>query len=237
MTILKTTLFAAAASLALAGAASAAEVSTNIGIANDYVFRGLDQTANYEGQLFVGADVTEDNIYGGIWVSNTGPEHNVGVEYDLYAGIKPTFAGLTFDLGAVFYGYTGDPLVNSSLNTLEYKAAVSYPVGEMTVGAAVYYSPKNGGFADEKTTYLEVNGSYTVSGATISGAYGNFSVDTAGLSEYNTWNIGVTYPFMDRYSVDVRYHGSDDDAKTLFNSVANPDIADSHIVATLKATF
>ena len=54
MKLFKTTLCAAVATLAMTGAASAADYSFNVGVANDYIFRGLDQTFDTEGQLFGG---------------------------------------------------------------------------------------------------------------------------------------------------------------------------------------
>jgi uncharacterized protein (TIGR02001 family) len=237
MKLFKTSLLAAVATLATAGAASAADYSFNVGVANDYVFRGLDQTFDQDGQLFGGVDVTQDMLYGGAWVSNTGPDGDQGVEYDLYAGVKPSVGGVALDFGVIYYGYTGSTSVDSALNTVELKAAASYPLGPVTVGGAAYYSPENGGFGDESSLYLEANAAYTLAaGPTISGAVGTFSVDNvpAGVPDsYVTYNVGVTMPFANRFSVDLRYHGSDDDAETVFGN----DIADDHFVATLKATF
>jgi uncharacterized protein (TIGR02001 family) len=237
MKLFKTSLLAAVATLAMAGAASAADYSFNVGVANDYVFRGIDQTADKDGQLFGGVDVSQDMFYGGAWASNTGPDGDQGLEYDLYAGVKPTVAGVSLDFGLIYYGYTGSTSVDSYLNTVELKAAASYPLGPVTVGAAAYYSPENGGFGDEKTLYLEANAAYTFqAGPTVSAAIGTFKVDNVpapAVDSYLTYNVGVTIPFAERYSVDLRYHGSDDDAETAFG----PDLADDHFVATLKATF
>ena len=156
---------------------------------------------------------------------------------DLYAGVKPTVGGVALDFGVIYYGYTGSGSVNSDLNAIELKAAASYPLGPVTVGAAAYYSPENGGFGDEKTLYLEANAAYTLaSGPTVSAAVGTFKVDNIpapAIDSYVTYNVGVTMPFAERFSVDLRYHGSDSDAETVFG----PDIADDHFVATLKATF
>lgn len=237
MKLLKTSLCAVTATLAMAGAASAADVSYNVGIANDYVFRGLDQSFDFDGQLFGGVDIAQDTLYGGVWLSNTGPDNDQGVEYDVYAGIKPTWGGLSLDFGAVLYGYTGSTSVNASLNTVEFKAAATYPVGPFTVGGALYYSPENGGFADESTLYYEANAAYTFeAGPTVTAAVGVMSFDDAPIGlvdSYTTYNIGVTFPFAERFSLDLRYHGSDSDAETAFG----PDLADDHFVATLKATF
>lgn len=238
MKLFKTTLCAAVATLAMTGAASAADYSFNVGVANDYIFRGLDQTFDMDGQLFGGVDVTQDTFYAGAWLSNTGPDGDQGLEYDLYAGFKPTLGGVALDFGAIYYGYTGSDSIDSYLNAVEFKAAASYPLGPVTVGAAAYYSPENGGFGDESTLYLEANAAYTIEGGpTISGAIGTFSADVVtapGVPDsYVTYNVGVTFPFAERFSVDLRYHGSDSDAETVFG----PDLADDHFVATLKATF
>ena len=238
MKLFKTSLLAAVATLATAGAASAADYSFNVGVANDYVFRGLDQTFDQDGQLFGGVDVSEGLVYGGAWVSNTGPDGDQGIEYDLYAGVKPSVGGVALDFGVIYYGYTGSNSVTSDFNAVELKAAASYPLGPVTVGAAAYYSPENGGFGDESTLYLEANAAYTfAAGPTISGISAE-NVPTAPLppgvpDSYLTYNVGVTMPFAERFSVDLRYHATDDDAETVFG----PDIADDHFVATLKATF
>ena len=237
MKLFKTSLLAAVATLATAGAASAADYSFNVGVANDYVFRGIDQTFDQDGQLFGGVDVSQDMFYGGAWLSNTGPDGDQGLEYDLYAGVKPTVGGVALDFGVIYYGYTGSGSVNSDLNAIELKAAASYPLGPVTVGAAAYYSPENGGFGDEKTLYLEANAAYTLAaGPTVSAAVGTFKVDNIpapAIDSDVTYNGGVTVPFAERFSADFRYHGSDSDAETAFG----PDLADDHFVATLKATF
>lgn len=236
MKLFKTALCAAVATVVMTGAASAADYSFNVGVANDYIFRGLDQSFDQSGQLFGGADVSEGIAYGGVWLSNTGPDGDQGLEYDLYAGVKPSVGGFAMDFGVLFYGYTGSDVVNSYLNAFEVKAAASYPVGPVTLGAAAYYSPENGGFADESTLYLEANAAYTFEqGPTVSAAIGTFGVDNvpAGfVDSYVTYNVGVTIPFAERFSFDVRYHGTDEDAETAFG-----ELADDHFVATVKATF
>lgn len=239
MKLLKTALCAAVATLAVSGAANAAEFSFNAGIASDYIFRGVDQTADAEGQLFGGVDVTQDQFYGGLWLSNTGPDGDGALEYDLYAGWKPSYAGASFDLGVVYYGYTNNDLgsVSSDLNTFEFKAAVTYPVGPVVVGAAAYYSPENGGFADESTLYLEANVAYTFEGErapTLSAAVGNFSIDNFGaLDDYTTWNAGITLPINDMLSVDARYHDVNSDGVALFGG----NLADEQVVVTAKVVF
>ena len=238
MKMLKTALCAAAATLAMSGAANAAEFAFNAGVASDYIFRGIDQTADAEGQLFGGVDVTQDQFYGGLWVSNTGPDGDGAIEYDIYAGFKPSYFGASFDLGVIYYGYTNNDSgsVSSDFDALELKAAVSYPLGPVTVGAAAYYAPENGAFGDASTLYLEANAAYTFEGGpTVSGAIGNYSIDDDLLvvDDYTTWNLGVTLPINETLSVDARYYDTNSDGVALFG----PDLADEQVVVTAKVVF
>lgn len=241
MKLWKTALLGAAASLALGTAASAETTWTaNVGVATDYVFRGLDQTApGSEGEVFGGVDVTGGAFYGGAWVSTTGVDGQGGYEYDLYAGWKPVVGAVTFDFGAVFYGFVDDDgigFVSSDANMWELKAAATYTSGSGYFGGALYWSPDfvgdvNG--ADDDALYAEVNAGYTFSNkATLSGAIGVQQVDDSvyAVDGYTTWNVGVTYPVTDHVALDVRYIGTDDDADFV-------GFGGNTGVATLKVTF
>jgi len=236
MKLIKTALCATVASLAVAGAANAQEFSFNVGAATDYVFRGLDQTGPLtEGEVFGGVDLTAGAFYAGTWVSNVGSSVDNAMEYDFYAGYKPALGPLALDLGVVFYGYTesDSAAINSDWNTVEWKLAGSIPAGPATLGAAVYYS-NDVASTDESSLYYEVNAAFTLeSGPTISAAYGVFASDFPGVGapdSYNTWNIGVTVPVTEKFSIDARYIGADDDAAAFGSDFDG-------VVGTLKATF
>jgi uncharacterized protein (TIGR02001 family) len=200
MKAIKLTLCAAVATavMGFAGAAAAQDgptVSYNIGLATDYVFRGVDQTgAGEDGQVFAGADLTAGQFYAGVWVSNTGAGGSELFEGDLYAGFKPVLGGVTLDLGAIYYGYNG---ANNGLSDVELKAGASVPAGAATLGAVVYYGPSNNGFGGRDTTYIEGN---------VAFALGNFD---DGLTNYITWNAGVSYPITDKVALDARYIGTE----------------------------
>src|SRR5262245_21626493 len=144
---------AVAAGAFMAGGTARAEtdVAFNVGLATDYVFRGIDQTGYYdEGQAFGGVDVTSGAFYAGAWISNTGPDPVQFLEYDLYAGWKPVVGPVTFDLGLIYYGYTDSDLGGdeSDLSTIELKGAASIAAGGVTWGAAVYWTPNFSGDYD-----------------------------------------------------------------------------------------
>ena len=101
---------AATATLALGAAAQAKaedgpSVSFNVGAASDYVFRGYSQTDS-KPQVYGGADLGVGIFYAGTWLSNVDFGDSTSMEYDLYAGFKPTLGPVSLDVGLVRYGYT-----------------------------------------------------------------------------------------------------------------------------------
>ena len=231
MKVLKLALCAAVASLTMASAAAAQEeaaagpdVSFNVGVASDYVFRGISQT-NEDPQIFGGVDMVADIYYAGAWASNVDFGDETDAEYDLYAGVTPTIGPVAANFGIIYYGYVGAP-DGPEYDYVEFKAAGSVPVGPASVGLATYFSPEFFGETGE-AWYTEGNASFSpMENLTLSGAYGHQYIDLA--DDYDTWNLGATYAFLERLSVDVRYHDTDLD---------DCSICDERVVATLKATF
>jgi uncharacterized protein (TIGR02001 family) len=224
MKALKLAICAATASLALGGAAYAQDVSFNVGVASDYVYRGVSQT-DEGAQLFGGADFSSGIFYAGAWASNVDFGDGTDAEYDFYAGVKPTAGPVSLDLGVIYYGYLNDP-TGSDYAFWEVKAAASVPAGPATLGAAVYYSPEFfGGIGS--AVYYEVNGSVSPAEKwTIGGAIGTQTFDIGG--DYSTWNVGVGYAFNDTISADLRYHDND---------LACGTICDSRVTLSLKAAM
>lgn len=227
----KSFLTAAAGALALAGPAQAQDrpldLTFNIGAASDYVFRGVSQT-DENPQIFGGADMTLGKIgYAGVWLSNVDFNNGTDLEYDLYAGVKPTLGFVSLDLGVIRYGYTGQPS-GPDADYVEWKLAGSIPAGPATLGAAVFYSDDFFGETGP-ATYYEVNGSFAVPSTkfAISGALGRQQV--RGPLDYATWNLGVGYAFTDRIGMDLRYW--DTDAHD-FGA-----IYDRRVTVSLKTTF
>ena len=232
MKTLKLALVAAVGSLALAGAAQAEDapafkLAFNVGANTDYVFRGISQT-NEDPSIFGGVDATIGSIgYAGVWVSNVDFGNGTDAEFDLYAGIKPTFGAVTFDLGVLYYGYTDQPK-GSNEDYWEAKVAASAAVGPATIGAAFFYSPEFFGKTGD-ATYYEVNGALPIGDTkfTVSGALGYQQVK--GPLDYATWNVGVGYALTDHIGLDVRYFDTDEHK---FGS-----IYDSRIVGGIKVVW
>ena len=210
-------LAATAASAMLVAGAASAEVSYNVALTSDYVFRGVSQS-DENVALQAGIDWNKDIFYAGAWASNVDFGGDVDYEVDLYAGVKPTAGKFSFDFGVVHYAYPQD----NNGNVTEAKAAVSYPVGAGTIGAA-YYTDLDDSF---DTYYVELNGAYPINDKwAVSGALGKQEYNW-GFS-YDTWNVGASYNITDVFSVDLRYH----DTSENFNGY------DERVAVTLKAAF
>jgi uncharacterized protein (TIGR02001 family) len=211
MNLMKISLAAAAATVALSGAAMAEELklSYNVGVASDYVFRGVSNTQE-DPQIFGGVDASYGIGYAGVWASNVDfGTDDPTAEIDLYAGVKPTVGDTALDLGLIYYGYVDDKgATPGSYSYVELKAAASKPVGPATVGLAFYYSPEFP-FKTGKAMYYEVNGSFPVmEKLSLSAALGHQEIDSAG--DYATWNIGATYALTSNLGVDLRYSDTDE---------------------------
>jgi uncharacterized protein (TIGR02001 family) len=96
----------AATALALVSSSAFAEVTANVGIANNYLWRGLTQNNN-EAQVAGGLDYASDSgFYIGTWASNVsyGADDGYSYEHDVYFG----FGGgedFTYDVGYLYYNY------------------------------------------------------------------------------------------------------------------------------------
>ena len=90
-----------AASSLMSGAAMA-ELSGNIGVTSNYIWRGMTQT-NDQSAVSGGIDFAHDSgFYAGTWTSNLGGDDQ---ELDLYAGYGMKAGPVDLDFGAISYQY------------------------------------------------------------------------------------------------------------------------------------
>jgi uncharacterized protein (TIGR02001 family) len=232
MKLFKLAAVAATATLALGVAAQAKaedgpSVSFNVGAASDYMFRGASQTAN-KPQVYGGADLGIGTFYAGTWLSNVDFGDSTSMEYDLYAGFKPTLGPVSLDVGLVRYGYTNQE-DGADLDFWEGKLAGSVAAGKGTVGGAVYYTPENFGQTGQ-ATYVELNGSMPIADKlSVSGAVGHQALEGDG---YETWNLGVGYAINDVFGLDLRYWDTN-----VEESKDPAKIGTARVVVGLKAAF
>ncbi|MGJ8667898.1 MAG: TorF family putative porin [Oceanococcus sp.] len=118
----------------------------NLGVASEYVFRGLP-SSNNAAQVSGGIDWNYENVYAGTWLSNVG-DGATGNEVDLYAGIT---AG-DFDFGWIVYAFPG--AVNARASKLA-EVYVGYTHGMLSTYA--WYGLGGASRSDDDYLYLEAN--------------------------------------------------------------------------------
>ena len=122
-------------------------LSANIALTSDYVFRGVSQTAE-DPAVQGGFDATCSIFYAGVWASNLkwDPLFNTewaDLEIDWYGGVRPVTGKVNWDIGVLYYSYPGSVELQGDNNYLEIKVGASGEVWQGgTLGATVYYSPE-----------------------------------------------------------------------------------------------
>lgn len=130
----------AAAVLLASPAVFAGTLTGNVGVVSDYMFRGLDQSAN-GAAVQGGVDYGFDNgIYTGLWVTNAALAG--GNEADVYAGYGMTLGAFKLDFGAIYYLFSEDTEQGTAPNTDYAEIYASGTVGPATI--RLFYAPEFG---------------------------------------------------------------------------------------------
>jgi uncharacterized protein (TIGR02001 family) len=220
------------------------EFSINAGGTSDYVFRGISQSdENFAFQG--GGDATCGLFYAGLWGSTVDfgeNDYNQSIapyEVDLYAGIKPTWGPLTFDLGVIYYAYPGAHDGPAEFNYVEIKGGVSGTWRNFALGGTLYYSPDYFGETGTTVTY-EGSVAYefrkvAMFTPSISGVIGTTQFyDNAGDGlDYTYWNAGLSLG-LEQLSFDFRYWDSTGDDN---NFCGVEGLCDERFVFTVKVAL
>jgi uncharacterized protein (TIGR02001 family) len=228
--------------------------SFNVGGTTDYVFRGVSQSSE-DPAFQAGVDVTYGMFYVGAWGSRIDFDDAppATVEVDLYAGIKPEWRGITFDLGAIYYSYPGadeDEAVppTGELDYVELKLGASgSPVDKLTLGGTIFYSPDytletgpvwtfEGTAAYElRKIWVFIPTVSAVLGYQTGDADEGYSVDGISDDAYAYWNAGLALA-VEKLTLDFRYWDTDID--TAGGSVcAAAELCDERFVFAAKITY
>jgi uncharacterized protein (TIGR02001 family) len=139
---MKTLLLISVSTLAVigCGVASAQDVSGNVTLASEYIFRGITQTAN-DPAIQGGFDAAFDNFYVGTWASNVEFGDGTTIEVDVYGGFTASAGGFDLDFGGIYYTYPGSPDGGGEQDFVEGYAGVSRDFGGVGLDAKLSYSP------------------------------------------------------------------------------------------------
>ncbi|MDY0122869.1 TorF family putative porin [Sulfurimonas sp.] len=81
-------------------------VSANMSLTSNYVWRGMTQTKDSPA-IQGGVDLEYKGLYAGVWGSNVdfGANDNNSLELDIYGGYAGEIAGIGYDVGYIQYAY------------------------------------------------------------------------------------------------------------------------------------
>ncbi|MEA1835150.1 TorF family putative porin [Methylobacterium durans] len=222
-------------------------------IASDYNLRGVSQSdRQYSYQSFFEAQFFNNFAYAGFYTWQTRLPTRPDFEFDLVAGIRPTFDKLSFDLGVLYYFYPNEqPLIlggtqYTTRNTdyIEYAGKVLYQATpELAIGANVFFAPNYLG-QHTNGTYASGTVAYTLpatwfsflpeayaGGFSISGEGGHYFLGAAKTSatgfipfDLPSYNYGnIGVSWAYKnLLVDLRFHTTDLSPAQCFNLTGDP---------------
>lgn len=192
---LATGLFATTAASAVEG------LSANAAVTNNYVWRGVTQTAD-QAAVSGGIDYADaSGFYAGAWVSNVDFGDEANSELDIYLGYGFEVDAFTFDVGYLSYVYSGGQDIDFS----EIYASVSWEF--LTVGYNLLADSDFGSdFGDDD--YLFADLAFEVSeGLELGIHYGTSSFDGGG--DYDDYGVSLSKNNFTFAITDTDQSGSD----------------------------
>jgi uncharacterized protein (TIGR02001 family) len=227
----------AAALTTVSGIAAAGDISANVSMASDYIWRGVSQT-NEKPAISGGFDYSYDfneslswNI--GTWGSNVDPSffggtHSPSLELDTYTGLSGK-AGedFTYDASWLRYNYPG----GSPNSTTEWKLGG----GWKGLGVAYYYSNDWFGTHNDASRIegtFDYDLPYDISfTSAIGNNYGDGN-DVIFNGSYVDWKLGLSKAWM---GVDWGLAYTDTDIEK--KDCGNKSLCDAHYVASISKSF
>ena len=220
----------------LAGSVYAQGMTYNIGVVNNYLYRGITQTRG-EPAVQGGLDYAHKNgVYVGAWASSikwiedntfttannatrgTWPSTSGTTELDLYAGYKFDLApGMGMDLGYLRYEYLGNNLQNnpsySNASTDELYVGLSTPLFNVKFSYATsnLFGQRSltRGVNSTGATYTEFSREFDLgSGYKLTPKAGMTSNSKVTDSSYNDYSLTLTKELQPGLALSVGYSGT-----------------------------
>lgn len=179
------------------------DFSATLTIGSDYLYRGISQTDNnptVQGSFdYAYAFDPTFGAYLGVWASNLdfNDGNEAAIETDVYAGLKGTVSGISWQFGGIGYLYPG---ARSGLNYdfFEIAGKVGYDFGFAEASVGLNYSPDF--FAASGDAYwlygdVKVPIPFLPLDAALVGHLGHQWIqrnDRFGTPDYLEWSAGVT---------------------------------------------
>lgn len=195
---------------------SQAQVSGDVTMTFDYVWRGASQTRE-EPAVQAGFQYAHaSGLYGSLWGSNVDydPNNDAHSEFDIAAGWRGGIAP-DWELDVYFLRYLYPSAAD--LNWNEGNAQVTW---RDRYWLAVGHSD-NAMASDTAGTYTQLGTRYPLTEAlSLEGSLGRYFLDSEFADSYTHGAVSLTWGFAPPFAVRLTLHGTDAAAKRLFPGVA-----------------
>ena len=214
-----------AVSVCVAASAQAQSVEAQLGVASEYVGKGLGKSAG-DPSLNGSIRISHGDFYGDVSASTAKLSQGSDAEIVTSVGWRPQAAGFAFDLSVVNRDLPGTRAGIDS-NFWEYQADASRKFGRVSGRLRVNYTP-DGFAATKEAWWIEAQAATALGPRTkASAAFGVRSAD--GGADYNAWNLGVKHNLTEQWAADIRWYDTD--------SHALGDNYDGRLVGALTYAF
>ncbi|MFZ4166052.1 TorF family putative porin [Brevundimonas sp. NPDC058933] len=202
-----------AVALGVSGAAQARSIdapdfSVQIGVASEYVGKGLGKSAG-DPSVNGAVEVSSGDFYASVFASTAKLSQGSDAEIVSAIGWRPDAAGFQFDLSVVNRDLPGTR-AGVDANFWEYQADASRKLGPVNTRLRINYTP-DGFAATREAWWVELQGTVSVGPKTkASAAIADRTAD--GGAEYAAWNVGVKHKLTEKLAADVRWYDTDSHA-------------------------
>lgn len=204
----------------------AGEISGNVALATDYVFRGFSQT-NEEPAISGGFDYDIGSGFSvGTWASNVNFGDNTSMELDLYGGYSFDISeGVSVDLTYIYFAYPGE---TDALNYSEFHAGVGF--GDL--GLSLVYSPD---YFGSDADAIVLNADYSIGLGENLGL--DLHVGYSDVDEEDFFDVGED-SYLD-YSIGLSTSAAGVDLALTFygTDLDDIDIADNRVVFSISKSL
>ena len=206
-----------------------AEITGNVALSSDYMFRGVSQTDNTPA-ISGGFDYShESGFYAGVWASNIDSDFysEANVEIDTYFGYAGGSDNFSYDVGFLRYNYPGTSFDDNDTN--EVYGSVGYDFGAVAVSAGIAVSSDF--YGGDNSEYYSFGADIPVGDYSIALGYGIQDVDD--YQNYDHYSVGISGE-MANLGLDLTWYSADSDADTY---AGDDNLTDSRVVFTVSKSL
>ena len=206
-----------------------AEITGNVALSSDYMFRGVSQTDSTPA-ISGGFDYShESGFYAGVWASNidSGFYSEANVEIDTYFGYAGGSDNFSYDVGFLRYNYPGTSFDDNDTN--EVYGSVGYDFGVVSVSAGVAVSSDF--YGADNSEYYSFGADIPVGDYSIALGYGIQDVDD--YQNYDHYSVGISGEVAN-LGLDLTWYSADSDAD---DYAGDDNLTDSRLVFTVSKSL